>query len=57
MKNFRLSLCEALIERLLLLASLEENTQFQDVYLDVLRKSMTARTRLRRSSGCCAQNA
>ena len=70
MKNFKLTLCDAFLERLTNLASLEESALFQDVYLDALREGMTARTRLRRSSakpddrsfancasGCRIQNA
>lgn len=71
MKNFKLTICEALIERLVNLASLEGNAQFQGVYLEALRESVNARTQLRRSSttdqnahtsvtcmsGCCAHNA
>ncbi len=70
MKNFKLTLCDALIERLVNLASLEENAQFQGVYLDALRKEVRVRDQLRRSSaeqpahssvrcasGCCVRNA
>lgn len=70
MKNFKLTICEAFIERLVNLASLEENARFQDVYLDALRDAVEDRTRLRRStagrdvpacancmSGCCVRHA
>ncbi len=69
MKNFKLTLCDALIERLVNLASLEENAQFQGVYLDTLHKEVRVRDQLRRSSaeysahssvrrasGCCVRN-
>lgn len=69
MKNFKLTICEAFIERLVNLASLEENARFQGVYLDALRDAVEDRARLRRStvgrdvpacsrmSGCCARHA
>ena len=66
MKNFKLTVCDAFIERLVNLAALEGNALFQDVYLDVLRESMNARARLRRTAAkqpahapvsCCVQNA
>lgn len=48
MKNFKLTLWECLVERLVNLASLEENRQFQDVYLNTLQQSVNARDQLRR---------
>ena len=49
MKNFKLTLWECLVERLVNLASLEENRQFQDVYLNTLQQSVNARDQLRRA--------
>ena len=50
MKNFKLIICEAFMERLVTLAALEEKAQFRGVYLDALSDAADARARLRRST-------
>ena len=71
MKYWKLNLYEALIERLVNLASLEGSAQFQGVYLDALRDAVEKRTELRRrcnihckplapvqpNHSCCSRNA
>lgn len=71
MKNWKLSVYNALIERLVSLAALEGSAQFQGVYLDALTDAVDERNQLRRSSNihckplatvqpehsCCARNA
>ena len=53
MKNFKLNLCDAFIERLVNLASLETSSQFQGVYLDALENAVDERSQLRRSEVSC----
>lgn len=49
MKNWKLSVYEALIERLVNLAALEGSPLFQDAYLDALDGTVAEHDHLRRS--------
>lgn len=47
MKNWKLTVCDALITRLMTLALLEDFPLFQDIYLDALKNTMADRSQLR----------